>query len=239
MFYRFLFRLFMTSSKKETPLGKRAFDLAAVLFFAPIWMPIALFIGASIKMVSPGPAFFRQKRIGLRGEQFICLKFRTMSVNADDAVHHHYLAHLVHSPTPMTKMDAADPRLIPGGWLLRALGLDELPQLINVLRGEMSLVGPRPCLPYEYERFLPRHHERCETLPGLTGLWQVSGKNRTTFEEMMNLDIRYVREKSPWLDLKILVKTIPAVVVQVYETKIQKRGLRTSLPQNATVPPHA
>jgi lipopolysaccharide/colanic/teichoic acid biosynthesis glycosyltransferase len=122
----------------------------------------------------------------------------------------------------MTKLDARDSRLIHGGRLLRALGLDELPQLLNVLRGEMSLVGPRPCLEYEYEQFSQRHRERFETLPGLTGLWQVSGKNRTTFEQMMNLDIRYVREKSLWLDLKILAKTIPAILIQVYETKFQK-----------------
>ena len=105
--------------------------------------------------------------------------------------------------------------LIPFGRLLRAAGLDELPQLINVLRGEMSLVGPRPCLPGEYDRYLPWQRERFRTLPGLTGLWQVSGKNRTTFNEMIDFDIQYVRTQSPWLDLKIMLKTIPVVMVEV------------------------
>ena len=94
------------------------------------------------------------------------------------------------------------------------LGLDELPQLLNIIRGEMSLVGPRPCLPYEYERYLPRHRQRCHTLPGLTGLWQTSGKNRTTFEEMIDLDIHYARHKSPFLDLKILIWTFPAIRIR-------------------------
>jgi lipopolysaccharide/colanic/teichoic acid biosynthesis glycosyltransferase len=116
----------------------------------------------------------------------------------------------------MTKLDAAgDPRLIPCGRLLRSLGLDELPQLWNVLRGEMSLVGPRPCLPYEFERYLPRHQQRCLTLPGLTGLWQTSGKNRTTFEEMIDLDVHYATHKTLLLDLKILFLTLPAIVGQV------------------------
>jgi lipopolysaccharide/colanic/teichoic acid biosynthesis glycosyltransferase len=117
---------------------------------------------------------------------------------------------------PMTKLDSrGDTRLIPFGRLLRAAGLDELPQLINVLRGEMSLVGPRPCLPSEYDRHLPWQRDRFRTLPGLTGLWQVSGKNQTTFSEMIDLDMQYVRTQSPLLDLKILLKTIPVVVAEI------------------------
>ena len=118
----------------------------------------------------------------------------------------------------MTKLDAGDKRLIPGGRILRCLGLDELPQLINVLRGEMSLVGPRPCLPYEYEHYQARHGRRFDTLPGLTGLWQVSGKNRTTFEQMINWDITYVETKSLTLDLMIMLKTVPAILVQAGDT---------------------
>jgi lipopolysaccharide/colanic/teichoic acid biosynthesis glycosyltransferase len=120
----------------------------------------------------------------------------------------------------MAKLDLhGDPRLIPGGWWLRASGLDELPQIINVLRGEMSLVGPRPCLPYEYDRYLPWQKERFSTLPGLTGLWQVSGKNKTTFDEMMHLDIHYARNKSLWLDLKILLMTVSAVIIEIKNTR--------------------
>ncbi|HEU6449321.1 MAG TPA: sugar transferase [Verrucomicrobiae bacterium] len=212
----------IASRIKNFPLWKRALDLAAVGLSAPCWIPLSVLIGLSVKIASPGPAFFRQTRVGYHGRPFLCLKFRTMNVSADTGIHHRHLAHLIKSDEPMTKLDARDSRLIHGGRLLRALGLDELPQLLNVLRGEMSLVGPRPCLEYEYEQFSQRHRERFETLPGLTGLWQVSGKNRTTFEQMMNLDIRYVREKSLWLDLKILAKTIPAILIQVYETKFQK-----------------
>jgi len=136
----------------------------------------------------------------------------------------------------MTKLDAGDPRLSPGGLWLRSLGLDELPQVINVLRGEMSLVGPRPCLAYEYQKYLPRHRPRCETLPGLTGLWQVTGKNRTTFEEMMDLDIYYAKNKSLWLDLKIIAKTIPAILVHVWDVKVKRKSvLRTNAGRDVRV----
>ena len=129
----------------------------------------------------------------------------------------------------MKKMDVhGDPRMIPGGRLLRVSGLDELPQIINVLQGDMSLVGPRPCIPYEYEKYLPWQRERFDTLPGLTGLWQVSGKNRTTFIEMMHLDIEYVRNKTLWLDLKIIAKTIPALIVQMYDMRNGQKSVERS-----------
>jgi lipopolysaccharide/colanic/teichoic acid biosynthesis glycosyltransferase len=182
----------------------------------PAWVPLGVVIGAWVKMVSPGSALFRQERIGHLGTRFYCIKFRTMKVNADTRVHREHLNQLMTSNRPMKKLDATgDSRLIPGGLWLRALGLDELPQLINVLRGEMSLVGPRPTTAYEYELFQPCHRRRCETLPGLTGLWQVKGKNRTTFEEMMELDVAYVESKSFFLDVKILASTLPAIIIQV------------------------
>jgi lipopolysaccharide/colanic/teichoic acid biosynthesis glycosyltransferase len=127
------------------------------------------------------------------------------------------------SNRPMSKLDGQDPRVIPCGIWLRALGLDELPQLINVFRGDMSLVGPRPCLNYEYEKYLPRHRGRCATLPGLTGLWQVNDKNNMTFEEMIDLDLQYVRTQSVGLDISILLRTIPAVVCQTYQVRRKKR----------------
>ena len=112
-------------------------------------------------------------------------------------------------------------------------GLDELPQLINVLRGEMSLVGPRPCLPYEYEKYLPWQKERFATVPGLTGLWQVSGKNKTTFVEMIQLDIKYAKNKTLWWDLKIILMTIPALIIQMLETRRSKKmSLRAGSPEN-------
>lgn len=135
----------------------------------------------------------------------------------------------------MTKLDArGDPRVNSFGRWLRATGADELPQLFNILRGEMSFVGPRPCLPSEYNRHLPWQKERFHTLPGLTGLWQVSGKNRTTFKEMIDLDIQYVRERSLWLDLKIILKTIPAVMAEVRDMPRPRRQPR--LPHNLIVP---
>jgi len=202
------------------PLWKRILDVTCVVLALPVLVPLGVLIAVFIKLVSPGPAFFRQQRIGTFGKGFMCLKFRTMKINADTAVHQAHLKHLITSNHPTKKLDCGgDKRLIFGGLILRSLGMDELPQLINVLRGEMSLVGPRPCTPYEFELFLPRHKRRCEAPPGLTGLWQISGKNKTTFEEQIDLDLHYVDHKSLWLDLKIIPLTIPAIMVLVWEMK--------------------
>ncbi len=210
------------------PPWKRALDIVCIVVLLPGLLPLVLLISLWIRIVSPGPIFFRQVRVGYRGGNFTCLKFRSMKVGADNGVHRDYLKDLIHSSAPMTKMDATgDSRLIPLGALLRSTGLDELPQLINVLRGEMSLVGPRPCIPYECEDYLPWQMERFDTLPGLTGLWQVNGKNKTTFNEMMNYDITYARTKSLLLDLRIMAKTIPTLISQVRE--VQANG-RTQLP---------
>jgi lipopolysaccharide/colanic/teichoic acid biosynthesis glycosyltransferase len=146
-----------------------------------------------------------------------------MHASAETNSHRAHFAELVRSNTPMQKLDArGDSRLIPGGWLLRATGLDELPQIINVLLGEMSVVGPRPCIPYEYEQYTARQRERFSSVPGLTGLWQVSGKNRTTFEEMVRLDVEYARRKSMFLDLKIIAMTLPALYIQVSDVQKAK-----------------
>jgi lipopolysaccharide/colanic/teichoic acid biosynthesis glycosyltransferase len=218
---------------KGVPRWKRVLDVTAIAVTAPGWVLLGLLVAAWIKLVSRGPVFFRQPRIGYLGRPFLCLKFRSMAQNADDSVHQAYLVRLISSDRPMTKLDAkGDSRLIPGGRLLRALGLDELPQLLNVLRGDMSLVGPRPCLPYEYEHYLPRHRRRCETVPGLTGLWQISGKNNTTFEEMIELDVAYVEKQSLLLDLKIILWTAPAIVQQVLERP--KAARRANLRRSTT-----
>lgn len=210
------------------PLWKRALDVGCVLLAMPIVAPVGLIIAAIIKIVSPGPIFFQQERVGYRGSRFMCFKFRTMKVNADTGVHQNHLADLMKSNRPMNKLDGKDPRVIPFGTWLRALGLDELPQLINVLRGEMSLVGPRPCVAYEYEKYLPRHRGRCGTLPGLTGLWQVNGKNKTTFEQMIDYDLHYVQNKSLWMDISIIVRTIPAVLIQTIEMKRKKKAQKAA-----------
>ena len=200
--------------------AKRALDIALSLVVLFCAIPLFLAVGAWMLVTSPGPILFKQERIGRHGRRFLCFKFRTMKVGASITGHQQHLQHLIQSNTPMTKMDAkGDKRLIPGAWLLRASGLDELPQILNVIRGEMSLVGPRPCLPYEWEQFQPWQRARSEALPGLTGLWQVSGKNKTTFEQMIRLDIRYARQNDIWLDLAIMLRTLPALINQVIETR--------------------
>jgi lipopolysaccharide/colanic/teichoic acid biosynthesis glycosyltransferase len=147
-----------------------------------------------------------------------------MQMDADSRLHSDHFHKLMEAEVPMTKLDARnDPRLIPLGSLLRATGLDELPQIINVLRGEMSLVGPRPCIPYEYERYQPSQRRRFDAVPGLTGLWQVSGKNRTTFNEMIRLDVEYSQRLSLWLDLKIIFLTLPALWQQCLDIRAHKR----------------
>ena len=219
-------RLQTVAHSGGVPWWKRALDITLIVLAMPVLVPVGLLVAAIIKLVSPGPVFFQQERVGYRGRRFMCFKFRTMMVNANTAVHQEHLEELMTSNRPMSKLDGQDPRVIPGGIWLRALGLDELPQLINVFRGEMSLVGPRPCLNYEYEKYLPRHRGRCATLPGLTGLWQVNDKNNTTFEEMIDLDLSYVRKQSLGLDISILLRTVPAVVCQTYQVRRKKRQAR-------------
>jgi lipopolysaccharide/colanic/teichoic acid biosynthesis glycosyltransferase len=206
------------------PFWKRALDVCLVLATCPVWLPIMFVTAVVIKTVSPGPALFKQERVGYRGRRFTCFKFRTMQVNADTSVHQGHLSQLMASNLPMKKLDSrGDRRLIPCGLLLRSLGLDELPQVFNVLRREMSLVGPRPCIPYEFENYSPRARQRFQAVPGLTGLWQVSGKNRTTFEEMIELDITYAQTKSLRRDLTIILKTVPAILSQTKQVREESK----------------
>ena len=179
-------------------------------------------ISAVIKLLSPGPLLFRQERTGLGGQRFVCLKFRTMHTGAETVAHEKHLAELIRSNRPMTKLDGQDSRLIPLAWLLRSTGLDELPQLFNVLRGEMSLVGPRPSTMQEYDACTPAQRARSKTLPGLTGLWQVNGKNRTTFDRMIELDILYVQNHCLWLDLGIMLRTPTTLLAQVTEAILER-----------------
>ncbi len=206
------------------PRWKRTLDILLILAALPLLIPLALSIASLIRAVSSGPVLFKQERVGYRGGRFLCYKFRTMVVKADTTCHQEYLNHLMNANVPMIKMDAqGDPRVIRFGSLLRSSGLDELPQLINVLRGEMSLVGPRPCLPYEYEQYQPGQKARFNTVPGLTGLWQVSGKNRTTFVEMIRLDIAYAQNLRLSQDLEIILKTLPALMGQMWEARTRHR----------------
>jgi lipopolysaccharide/colanic/teichoic acid biosynthesis glycosyltransferase len=172
------------------------------------------------RIASPGPIFYRQKRVGLCGRHFFIWKFRTMKLSAETQAHERYFENLMRVDCPMTKLDAhGDPRLAPFGRILRASGLDELPQIVNVLCGEMSLVGPRPCLPNEFAHYEPWQRERVNGLPGLTGYWQVNGKNKTTFNEMIAMDLFYLKNMSILLDLKIMLKTCTVIAEQLFESR--------------------
>lgn len=219
------------------PPWMRGIDITCCLLALPALILSTIVMTAVIRLVSPGPLFYRQERVGFRGRRFKIVKFRTMKVAADPTVHEKHFTQLMDSNTPMVKLDAQrDARLIPGAWMLRASGMDELPQIINVLRGEMSLVGPRPCVPGEFEKYLPSHRERVNAVPGLTGLWQVSGKNRTTFEEMMRLDIHYVRNISPQLYFKIILLTPWALAVQVCDTRRIRKSSAQGAPTGPSIP---
>ena len=211
---------------------KRAFDIlvaaAAGLLLSPLMLAIALII----KLKSPGPVLYRQTRVGLQGRPFTFLKFRTMQVDSDAGLHQRYTADWIFGRTgealsphgdragPPSDGDGSvhkivdDPRVTPVGRILRATSLDELPQLWNVLRGEMSIVGPRPSLPYEVDRYTEAHKQRFEALPGITGLWQVSGRNRLSFEDMVRLDVAYIENWSLREDLRIVLRTIPTLVIE-------------------------
>jgi lipopolysaccharide/colanic/teichoic acid biosynthesis glycosyltransferase len=198
------------------PFWKRALDIVGTLLALILLMPLFLLVALLIKVVSPGPIFFRQERIGYLGRPFMLWKFRTMHVNNNADIHRKHISNAIESDTPITKLDDLnDNRIIPFGKFLRYSCLDELPQLFNVLRGDMSLIGPRPCMQFEADKFFQWQKKRFDTLPGMSGLWQVSGKNRTTFKEMLRLDIGYAKKRTFLLDAKIVLKTIPAIVDQV------------------------
>ena len=200
---------------------KRVLDVTAAGVLLALLSPLFLLIAALVKLKSPGPVFFRQARVGQFGKPFMMLKFRSMRVNADNAIHKAFVSQLIKGAAPdggAATKDAPfkienDPRVTAIGRLLRKTSLDELPQLWNVLRGEMSLVGPRPPLAYEVEQYKPWHYRRVlEAKPGITGLWQVSGRSRTTFDDMVRLDLRYAKNCSAWTDIKILLATPRAVM---------------------------
>jgi exopolysaccharide production protein ExoY len=204
-------------SPKSIPRWKRGLDLTCVLVSAPVWLPLMVILTIWIKLVSRGPVFFIQERVGYRGNRFFILKFRSMKAGVATKVHEQYFQELMRSGRPMAKLDSlGDSRLISLGALIRASGLDELPQIINVLRGEMSLVGPRPCTPVEFAGYELWQRERFNAVPGLTGNWQVNGKNHTTFEQMVRLDIAYTRQMSLWFDIRIMLRTPTAIFKQMF-----------------------
>jgi exopolysaccharide biosynthesis polyprenyl glycosylphosphotransferase len=200
---------------------KRLFDIVGAAILLVCLAPLLLVCATLVWRSSPGPIFFRQQRVGALGREFTFLKFRSMRVDADPAIHREYVAKFIHGAAEQQASEQGsmyklveDPRVTPAGRVLRRTSLDELPQLINVLRGEMSLVGPRPPIPYELEHYRPEHLRRLAVKPGLTGLWQISGRSHTTFEEMIALDLQYIERASLLTDMQILLKTIPVVVGQ-------------------------
>jgi lipopolysaccharide/colanic/teichoic acid biosynthesis glycosyltransferase len=199
---------------------KRLLDVIGGAFLLLLSLPLFLMVALLVKLTSPGPVLFRQSRVGHRARRFTMLKFRTMHVDNNSEVHRQFVKSYIQSGDhPAVATGAApfkiarDPRTTPVGRFLRRASLDELPQFWNVLMGDMSLVGPRPPIAYELENYRPWHwHRVLEAKPGLTGLWQVVGRSRTTFDEMVRLDLRYARTRSLWLDLKILLATPGAVI---------------------------
>ncbi len=206
------------SRKRLSQVFKRAMDVTGALAAIAVFSPLFLLIAVAVKLSSKGPIFFRQPRIGQFGRRFTFLKFRSMYVNNSSEIHKEYVRKLIAGKADQKGRDGVfkitdDPRVTPVGRILRRTSLDELPQFFNVLWGEMSLVGPRPPVPYEVEAYDVWHRRRLlEARPGITGLWQVNGRSRTKFDDMVRLDLQYARKQSLWLDVKILLRTPAAVV---------------------------
>jgi exopolysaccharide biosynthesis polyprenyl glycosylphosphotransferase len=199
---------------------KRVSDIVISTVAIVLLSPLLLLISLLIRIGSRGPVLFQQERVGMDGRIFLCYKFRTMDAGADDAAHREAYSKNIEGSsaanagdehTPVFGKVKDDPRVTPTGRWLRRSSLDELPQLFNVLKGDMSVVGPRPPIPYEVEEYALWHRKRLDMKPGITGLWQVSGRNRLTFDEMVRTDLYYIENWSLWLDLKIILLTLPAV----------------------------
>lgn len=198
---------------------KRCFDFITAVVLILLSLPLLIVISLAIKLTSKGPVLFVQERVGLGGKPFKFYKFRSMAHNNDTKIHEEFMQKLIRGEieaeageeSPKFKMDK-DPRITPFGHFIRKTSLDELPQLFNVLNGSMSLVGPRPPIPYEVQAYKSWHLHRLSIKPGVTGLWQVSGRSSLAFDDMVQLDLEYIERRSILLDLKILFQTIPAAL---------------------------
>jgi lipopolysaccharide/colanic/teichoic acid biosynthesis glycosyltransferase len=205
---------------RATALSCRALDIAGAAILLVLLAPLMALVALVIRLDSTGQAVFRQQRVGRNRKLFMVNKFRSMYSNTGHEAHRAYVLQLItaEEKKPEHARDGyfklrADPRITRFGAVLRKSSLDELPQLWNVLRGDMSLVGPRPSIPYEVERYPESWHVRFAVRPGITGLWQVSGRSQLTWEEMIRLDIEYVHRRSFWFNVRILARTIPAVLI--------------------------
>ncbi len=211
--------VFQADISDRREYAKRAFDMAIASLMLVLLLPLFLIVAVSIKLDSPGPVFFRQVRVGKHGKNFTLLKFRSMTAGPDDdAERKKQMMQFIKTKQKYVPGQATstkivnEARITPLGKWLRKLSIDELPQLINVLKGDMSLVGPRPCLPYEWEQYEEWHKRRLSVLPGLTGIWQVTGRSLVGFEDMVVLDLHYIQNASLLLDLRVILKTIPVVL---------------------------
>lgn len=211
----------IAAAKKSARIVKRSLDIVGSLFAILLLAPVFLLVAVIIRLTSSGPVLFRQTRIGQHGKPFTFLKFRSMHANNDARIHQEYVKKLIAGHGDLKQADGGevafklinDPRITPIGRFIRRTSLDELPQFFNVLCGQMSLVGPRPPVQYEYEAYDAWHRQRLmEVKPGITGLWQVTGRSRTTFDEMVRLDLKYASSWSILMDLEILWRTPSAVL---------------------------
>jgi lipopolysaccharide/colanic/teichoic acid biosynthesis glycosyltransferase len=203
--------------RPATSLARRTLDVSVAGTVLLLMVPVIALAAIAVRLSSPGPVLFRQRRLGRDMRPFTVLKFRTMRADADSALHRDYVRSLIGTQPPEDAPDnlyklVIDPRVTRVGRFLRSWSLDEVPQLWNVLRGEMSLVGPRPVIEYEVEQYPDWYLRRFAVKPGLTGLWQVSGRNEKTYEEMVRFDIEYAERRSLWLDLRILARTALVVM---------------------------
>lgn len=218
----------LSGATLQLPAWKRGCDVFWVLLLLPVALVFAPVLFCWIKLASPGPCIFRQTRIGRHSQPFTMYKFRTMHPEAETSVHEAHVAYLISTNQPLIKMDDEDGRLIKGASFVRMSGLDELPQLLNILRGEMSVVGPRPCVPSEFEFYDARHLRRFALPPGLTGIWQIERTRFTTFREMMAMDVGYIDHLSLWSDFKIIMKT-PVAVLGRLTTSVWSRFRKSTI----------
>lgn len=218
-------RLFIPADTRRyySPTGKlkRVFDLLVSILALLVAAPVMLVLALIIKKTSSGPVFYIQERLGRDGRPFKFYKFRSMKHNSDDAIHRQFAAMFINGDDEGCSESnggdlvfklKADPRVTTIGAWLRKTSLDELPQLFNIVKGEMSLVGPRPPISYEIENYQAWHMERLKAVPGLTGIWQVSGRSQVSFDDMVRMDIRYINQWSPWRDISIIIRTVPVVL---------------------------
>lgn len=216
----------ISKNRKMMFIIKRGVDIVGSMVLLILAAPLFVALGAAIKLTSRGPVFFKQERVGQWGKRFVCLKFRSMYVNSDYSIHRHYAEQFIAGREYKTTSNrdtegvfklVKDERITPLGRLLRRSSVDELPQLVNVFYGDMSLVGPRPPIPYELAAYQTWHRLRLmQVKPGITGLWQVKGRSRVSFDAMVRLDLQYANSWSPWLDIKILLRTPAAVFKGAY-----------------------